>query len=94
LFVDEPKQWGLRGDPHLWREMKASLKEIAIPLSAEELTVIIEQQFEKLTGQPITTTEIIRIDRLNHGGMSGGCVSTIYWREKAIPLLLQRQSEL
>jgi len=27
LFDPEPEQWGLRGDPYLWREMKETFAE-------------------------------------------------------------------
>lgn len=47
IFNDEPVQWGLRGDPYLWREMAQRLKEIEMPYSAEQLQKLIVQTYEE-----------------------------------------------
>jgi hypothetical protein len=31
IFQDRPERWGMRGDPHLWREMHAALGSSAYP---------------------------------------------------------------
>ena len=54
LFLEEPWQWGLRGDPYLWREMRNHFKQSPLPATANKLTTMIETTFETLTGQPIT----------------------------------------
>lgn len=94
LFQDEPWQWGLRGDPHLWREMKATLSSSAFPSTEEQLTALLEQTDQRLTGTPLTQGDPIYVERYNHGGMSGGCVSPQFWLEKAIPLLLERYRDM
>ena len=43
-----------------------------------------------LTGKSISTVRAIKIERYDQGGMSGGMVSTEFWKETAIPLLLDR----
>ena len=50
-FEPEPNQWGLRGDPHLWRHMKLELASQEIPSSVAEFENLLLHQFEKLTEQ-------------------------------------------
>lgn len=90
IFEKEPVQWGLRGDPFLWRELKEKMKGITMPSSVEALQALIEIEYEKSTGQSIHVMEIIGIERFKSRGMSSGCVSPEFWATKAIPLLLSR----
>lgn len=94
LFDEEPFRWGLRGDPYLWREMRAHFDETPLPASTRELAALIEQAFASLTGHPLSETEPFHIERFSHGGMSSGMVSPQYWREKAIPMLQERFDSL
>lgn len=89
LFMKEPDQWGLRGDPYLWKEMQASLGGTFFPESAQDLTIIIEEEFKKLTGYPITHQDYFFIERYDFRGMSSGYVSPEFWRDIAIPLLIK-----
>jgi hypothetical protein len=93
IFHDEPSRWGLRGDPYLWREMRDLLGDYAYPSTEEQLTVLLEQTYQQLTGASITSSDAIFVKRLSHGGMSSGYVSPQFWAEKAIPLLLARYRE-
>jgi len=90
LFHPEPQQWGLRGDPFLWREMAGAFHDVPLPTSTPQLALEIEHMFEKLTGQPITTREFIWLERHAHGGMSSGGIAPQFWRETGVPLLLSR----
>jgi hypothetical protein len=90
LFDEEPIQWGLRGDPYLWRDMKQQLINIRCPDSIEKFTEIIETAFQELTGCPISHQDFIGIEKYSHGGMSSGCVDPAFWREKAIPLPVRK----
>jgi len=90
FFNEEPIQWGLRGDPYLWRDMKQQLIKINCPDSVEKFIEIIETAFQNLTGHPISCEDFIGIEKYSHGGMSSGCVDPKFWREKAIPLLKKR----
>jgi hypothetical protein len=94
LFEPEPPQWGFRGDPHLWRDMAGRLSTVPCPATEDELQVIIERVYEQLTGHPLSHTGYIRLDQYDHGGMSGGLIAPLWWRDKAIPLLRQRLMEL
>ncbi|MCA1568166.1 MAG: hypothetical protein LC803_21490 [Acidobacteria bacterium] len=90
LFQDEPLRWGLRGDPYLWREMRRHLEGVACPTTPGELTSVIEEAFEELTGYPISHAEPFYVEKYSHGGMSSGYVQPKFWRETAVPLLQGR----
>lgn len=93
VFQAEPAQWGLRGDPYLWREMKDSLSDHAYPLTEEQFTVVLEQTYEHLTGASLTHHDPVFVKRYSHGGMSSGHVSPQFWAETAIPMLRARYRE-
>ena len=90
LFSPEPSQWGLRGDPYLWREMAEQFQGVPLPETSRELLFVLEEAFLKLTGHPVSYPEHFRLDRHAHGGMSSGGIATEFWRERGIPLLLSR----
>jgi hypothetical protein len=90
IFEDEPVQWGFRGDPYLWRELKERLAETDMPATPNELREIIEQAYKDATGHSVSHDETIIIERFKHGGMSSGGVSPKFWNERGIPLLLTR----
>lgn len=90
LFEEEPTQWGLRGDPFLWREMRAYFSEIPVPGGVSELEQIIEEAFLNLTGQFMSISQHFQVERFAHGGMSSGAISPEFWREKALPLIKNR----
>ena len=93
LFEEEPSQWGYRGDPYLWRELRHHFESIEIPKSLEECKALIISAFETITKESIAG-DSIQIEQFNNGGMSGGMISTVFWRETAIPLLLARYTLL
>ena len=90
IFEAEPIQWGFRGDPYLWRELKERLAEMDMPATPEKLKEIIEKAYEDATGFNISHNKTIIIERFKHGGMSSGGVSPKFWQEKGIPMLLGR----
>ena len=90
IFSEGPIQWGLRGDPHLWNELRKWLSGKEIPHSKEGFEALLETGFLEITGVPVSSDEDIFIERFNTGGMSGGYVNPKFWREKAIPLLVSR----
>ena len=93
LFQEEPVQWGLRGDPYLWREMRSHFERTSLPDTAAELRVLIEIAFESLTGHSISASREFIVERFKHGGMSSGYISPDFWRDEAIPLLCARYSQ-
>ncbi|WP_420645801.1 hypothetical protein [Candidatus Leptofilum sp.] len=93
LFIEKPWQWGLRGDPYLWQEMADHFADTPLPVTPTHLELLLTQAFEALTGQPITDETHFFVERFAHGGMSSGLVSPSFWRETAVPLLLNRYEE-
>jgi hypothetical protein len=94
LFQPPPAQWGLRGDPYLWDEMRDTLQAHAYPWTEEQFRVLLEQTYQQLVGVPITNRNPIFVERYAHGGMSSGSVSPQFWAEQAFPLLQERYREL
>lgn len=68
LFQPEPAQWGLRGDPFLWKAMEDSLRSTALPSTEAQCAALIEATFESLTGNPLTDavaeSESIHVKRI------------------------------
>jgi hypothetical protein len=93
LFDAKPDQWGLRGDPYLWEEMKHAIGGLHLIESEVQLISLVERTFEQLTGVSVSTSGDILIERYKHGGMSSGYVSTEFWRNIAIPLLRVRYTK-
>ncbi|TLP78497.1 hypothetical protein FEA48_04655 [Pseudomonas nitroreducens] len=94
LFREEPIQWGLRGDPYLWREMAELLVDTPWPAGDVELTQRLTALFEQLAGISLDDPKPVHLPRHAHGGMSSGMVSSEFWRERAIPLLVERYRTL
>ncbi len=92
LFEEEPMQWGLRGDPYLWKEMKTQFENTDVPASDEELRSIIVAAYEQITGRSIEEKEHFVVERFMHGGMSSGGISPEFWVSEGIPILLGRYS--
>lgn len=90
IFEDEPIQWGLRGDPFLWRELKGAFKEIDMPDTPQELLALIEREYEESTGHPISHQQHFGIERFRSHGMSSGGISPRFWVSNGIPLLVSR----
>lgn len=91
LFTKRPWQWGLRGDPYLWQELETQLGEQPLPDTVEEFAHLLATAFEALVGLPLNSTEHHHyLERHSHGGMSSGLISFEFWRETAVPLLIER----
>lgn len=96
LFEPAPLQWGLRGDPFLWRAMARALSSKPFPDEVEKLDVMIEEEFERLAGNKlleensVDETHAIFVERFARGGMSSGQISPHFWRITALPLLRSR----
>jgi hypothetical protein len=93
LFQYEPGEWGLRGDPYLWAEMQVHLSGVPLPSNPEELKELLVHSFHTLTGNSLSSRKYFYVERFAHGGMSSGHIDPTFWRNKVIPLLMQRFSE-
>lgn len=94
LFREPLETWGLRGDPHLWDEMRHALAAVPLPEQPASLECLLQQQFQQLAGVPLTSVDHHFVPRFDSGGMSSGYVSPQFWRSEAIPLLLARAARL
>jgi ADP-ribosylglycohydrolase len=98
LFREVPQHWGLRGDPILWAEMAREFEAVDCPTAPEAVRTLVEQAFAKLTGFPMSHPVYFYVERYGLGGRSAGVdtpdgvVAPDFWRETALPLLLQRHS--
>jgi len=90
LFEPEPDQWGLRGDPYLWKELKEQLGVAPAPDTEQELVALLGQTIEELVGEPLAKDGQFYVERFAHGGMSSGWVSGEWWLRMGIPLLVER----
>jgi O-acetyl-ADP-ribose deacetylase (regulator of RNase III) len=93
LFTAEPAQWGLRGDPYLWRAMREHFAAVPRPATMAGLEEQIAAAFLQLTGHPLSADDPFFVERFAHGGMSSGHISPEFWREAAVPLIKQRYAE-
>ena len=91
LFLREPRQWGLRGDPWLWRAMRDRLEDVPLPADRNGLQRLLEDAFRQEVGQDIATADDrVFIDRFAHGGMTSGTIDVTWWRTTGLPVLLNR----
>lgn len=92
LFDPEPRTWGLRGDPHLWRALREHLADQDVPASAAELADLLHAAFRELAGTDLADDPASSVyrEQYAHGGMSSGMISLDAWRQRLMPLLMDR----
>lgn len=90
LFDPKHFQWGLRGDPFLWDDLKRVFLPVPLPESEATLKQMLEGAFLALTSHSIETREAFLVPRYAHGGMSSGYVDPQVWRSTLFPLLISR----
>jgi hypothetical protein len=92
LFDPEPGTWGLRGDPHLWRALRARLAGQDVPASADELASLLHAAFRELTGTDLASDPASSVyrEQYAHGGMSSGMINLDTWRQRLMPMLFER----
>ncbi|MGK6352732.1 hypothetical protein [Parapedobacter sp. DT-150] len=93
-FDREPNQWGLRGDPLLWKELKTAFQEVNVPTSALELEHLLHKHFKELTGKSPKRGTHFFLKKYDKGGMSSGMVSSDFWLETGFATIIQRYVEL
>lgn len=94
LFDDEPVQWGLRGDPWLWRALAERLTDAPPPDDRGSLDAALRRAFAAEVGRTVTSVleDTVAVPRFAHGGMSSGIVSLPWWRDVGLPRLLDRSA--
>jgi hypothetical protein len=93
LFDPEPVQWGLRGDPWVWRAMCDHLTGTYLPPSAAEAQALIYAAFERVAGVDLaaeTAPWVFRPEFAHDDGVSSGTIHVETWRTALLPLLVDR----
>ena len=88
LFNIQPPNWGLRGDPWLWQDMKKAFAETPFPYSSPQLVADICRVFQEKTGVELTNAARPYVEAYDHGGNSAGKVSGKWWLTTAMPILI------
>ena len=94
IFEQNPAQWGLRGDPFLWEDLKNDLDATALPRSEKAFYNYIRNSFRKHTSAELVRDKAIHVPKYEAGGMSSGQVSSNFWIDTGIPHLLERFSQI
>jgi len=96
LFDPEPRRWGLRGDPYLWRALREHLSGADVPGSAGDVVARLHAAFSELVGVDLASDPASSVHREQyaHGGMSSGMVSLDEWRQRLMPMLVERATRL
>jgi hypothetical protein len=92
LFDPEPEQWGLRGDPYVWRALRDHLSGTDIPTSVDEVVSLLQAAFTELVGLDLVgdPAEAMYLEQYAHGGMSSGGIHLDTWRQRLMPMLAER----
>lgn len=88
IFERKPEQWGLRGDPYLWDDMREELGGRKLDITTRELANQVCKCYENAVGEPLRYDSKVFVERFAHGGMSSGYVSGEFWICSGIPLLI------
>jgi hypothetical protein len=96
LFDPEPEQWGLRGDPWVWRALRDHLGTAYLPPSVSEVESMLYTAFNRLVAVDLATDTSAAVYReeFAHGGISSGQVHLETWRVVLLPMLLDRAGAL
>lgn len=90
LFYPAPNQWGLRGSPFLWLEMRQALCHVGVPETSDDLARILSAAFTSLTCKVMENARDFSVPRFSRGGMSGGWISSQFWSVDFIPMMQRR----
>ncbi|WP_394552534.1 O-acetyl-ADP-ribose deacetylase [Agromyces sp. MMS24-JH15] len=96
LFDRDVAQWGLRGDPYVWRALRARFADTPLPTDWFSLRSLLTRAVEEVIGTPLTSAaDAVYLPEFDPGhGMSAGAVSPAWWAQTGIPILLDRQAAL
>ncbi|MEH0937633.1 macro domain-containing protein [Micromonospora psammae] len=104
LFEREPIQYSLRGDPYLWRELRARFADTPLPGDWFTLRTLITDTIAQVVGEPLAnrestpwhdSTAAIHLPEFDPGhGMSAGAVHLPWWAHTGVPILLDRYAAL
>ena len=89
IFGNEPAQWGLRGDPWFWEELREQSTGRDFPWHADEVVEFVCREFESVSGIPLTCDARPFVAKYAHGGMSSGYLSGLYWIGRGMARILE-----
>ena len=90
IFRESMPQWGSRGNPYFWDDLKTVFAFKEIPMRTEELNTIIHEVFQRVTGERLTKDTVCHVEQYAHGGMSSGQVTGEWILNTCIPTLQER----
>ena len=93
VFNPEPKSWGLRGDPLVWRSMKGVLRGTKLPETDEEANQLFHSTLETVARVDLSDPyQELKVEReeFAHEGMSSGMIDLEYWKAILLPMLVAR----
>ena len=89
IFEDEPKKWGLRGDPFFWAELKEECYGKELPYHEDLVVEYVCQKFEAVSGVPLTYDARPYVEKYAHGGMSSGHLSGLFWIGRGMAKIIE-----
>ena len=92
-LFEEPIQYGLRGDPYLWKDLKARFEYSSVS-NIEQFEKLLLNGFIENTKEMPTKGKSFFVKHFSFGGMLSGSVHSDYWIEKGFPLLIERFKKL
>lgn len=89
------RQWGLRGDPHVWGALHEELSGEPTPADAAAVRQVFVDALRRVADvDPDGDVQgAVRREEFAHGGMSSGMVDVEWWRVKGLPLLVSRAAD-
>lgn len=100
LFDRRPVQFGLRGDPYLWQELRGRFADTPLPEHWFTFRDLVAQAVEELVGVPLASrtykswhdeAAVVHVPEFDPGhGMSAGAVHLPWWIHTGLPILLDR----
>ncbi|BDD01403.1 hypothetical protein [Persicobacter psychrovividus] len=92
-LFDEPSQYGLRGDPYLWKDLKARFEYSSVT-NVEQFEEFLIDGFKENTNEIPTKGKSFFVKHFSFGGMSSGSIDSDFWTQKGFPLLVERFKKL
>lgn len=86
------RQWGLRGDPHVWAALRDETATVPTPADDDGIRRAFVDALRRVADVDLDVDgdEPVARAQFAHGGMSSGMVDVGWWRHKGVPLLVER----
>ena len=89
------RQWGLRGDPHVWEALREDIAAVPTPADAAAIRQAFVEALRRVADVDLDADVHgpVQREQFAHGGMSSGMVDLDWWRAKGLPLLVERAAD-